>query len=137
MIRYSHELRLVWADGPTKEGTQWGRGVHPHWVREIGMTSNLFGSIATFRSCTAEKVSFVLLNQLDLILTLWAISLGLSELNPWVNALVSTPALLVLVKAVVPLFIAWLVPGRLLLPASALLAAVVAWDISQLLAFLI
>jgi hypothetical protein len=101
------------------------------------MTSNLLDSTATFRKCTAEKLSFVLLNQLDLILTVYAVSLGLSELNPWMQAMVSMPVLLVPIKVIIPLLIAWLIPGRLLLPAIVLLSLVVTWDAKELLVFLL
>ena len=98
---------------------------------------NLWASAGTFRHSLAEKASFVLLNQLDLALTLLAFNLGLTELNPLVRYAATVPVLLLLMKVAVPLLIAWLVPGRLLLPAIVLLCLVVAWNIRELLFFLL
>jgi hypothetical protein len=95
----------------------------------------LASSIATFRHGTIEKVMFVLLLELDLWLTWLAVSLGLTELNPLVRQLLGSPAELILLKAVVPVAIAWLIPGRLLLPAIALSALLACWNVKELLLF--
>ena len=100
------------------------------------MTANLWFSAATFRQCTAEKASFVLLNQFDLALTILAIYLGLTELNPLIRHLVNIPVLLLVVKLVIPLLIAWLIPGKLLLPSIAVLALAVIWNLKELVVFL-
>jgi len=97
---------------------------------------NSWDSAATFRSCTAEKVSFILLNQFDLTLTVLAIYLGFSELNPFLMRLVSIPALLLVFKLAIPILIAWLIPGKLLLPSIALLALVIIWNIKEILLFI-
>jgi hypothetical protein len=89
-------------------------------------------SSGTFKKCTAEKTSFVFLCLFDLILTLLAVNLGLSELNPVVRYLVEIPALLLIVKLFIPLVIAWLLPGKLLLPSIALLMFVVIWNLKEL-----
>jgi len=99
------------------------------------MIANLFDSTATFRRGTGEKITFLLLNQLDLVLTVLAASLGLFEVNPWMRGLMGEPVLLLVVKCGVPLLIAWVVPGKLLLPAILLLSLVVAWNIKELLVF--
>lgn len=101
------------------------------------MTADWWNSAVTFRRCTFEKTTFVLLNLFDLILTLVAIYLGLTELNPFVRFMVDVPALLLLFKVAIPVLIAWIMPGRLLLPSSALLLIVVFWNIRELLVFLI
>ena len=101
------------------------------------MTTSWWDSSATFKRCTAEKVSFVLLNQVDLTLTLVAMHLGFEELNPLVGFLLEIPALLVLVKFVLPLLIAWLMPGRLLWPSIALLAGVAIWNLKELITYLV
>jgi hypothetical protein len=101
------------------------------------MKVNLWDSSATFRRCTAEKASFILLSQFDLALTVLAIYLGLSELNPFIRFLVSVPILLLVVKLVIPLLIAWLIPGKLLLPSIALLALAIIWNIKELLLYLL
>ncbi len=96
------------------------------------MTANLWGSAATFKQCIAEKISFVLLNQVDLVLTFVAISFGLNELNPLMRYLFAMPLLLLVVKFIIPLLIAWLAPGKLLLPSIVLLALFVAWNLKEL-----
>lgn len=101
------------------------------------MTANLWDSAATFRRCTVEKASFVLLSQFDLTLTVLAIYLGLSELNPFVRYLINIPILLLVIKLAIPLLIAWLMPGRLLLPSIALLALVAIWNIKELIVYLL
>lgn len=92
-------------------------------------------SFATFRRCTVEKLSFVFLQQLDLLLTTLAVSHGAIELNPLIRNMLGDPALLLLAKGVLPALIAWLTPGRLLLPATFVTALMVAWNVGQLLVF--
>ena len=99
--------------------------------------AGLWDSTATFRKCTGEKVSFILLGVLDLVLTLVAINLGLSEINPLVIYLIQIPALFVVVKLFIPIIIAWILPGKLLLPSIGLLALVVIWNIKELAVFLV
>ena len=101
------------------------------------MTTSWWDSSATFKQCTLEKVSFVVLNQVDLTLTLVAMYLGFDELNPLVAYLLKIPALLVVVKFILPLLIAWLMPGRLLWPSIALLVAVAIWNLKELISFLV
>jgi hypothetical protein len=97
-----------------------------------GMLAGLWESTATFKKCTSEKVLFILLGLLDLILTLVAINLGLSEINPLVIYLIQIPALFIVVKLFIPIIIAWVLPGKLLLPSIGLLALVVIWNIKEL-----
>lgn len=99
----------------------------------VDMTASLLLSAANFRYGVVEKVSFVLLNQLDLTLTIIAVSLGFSEINPFMKYLLAMPAQLMIFKLIVPLFIAWLTPGRLLLPSIFFLCLVVGWDIKEFL----
>lgn len=97
------------------------------------MRANLWDSAATFRRGTAGKVSFILLNQFDLVLTVLAVYLGYPELNPFMRLLVTIPVLLLVFKVALPLLIAWLIPGKLLLPSVALLALVIIWNLKELL----
>jgi len=101
------------------------------------MIARLFESSATFKKCTAEKVAFIALGAVDLLLTLTAVNLGLSELNPVIRFLLYIPVLLLLVKLLLPVFIAWLMPGKLLLPSIMLLALVIIWDIKELVFFMV
>ena len=82
-------------------------------------------------------MSFVVLNQVDLTLTMVAMHLGFEELNPFVGFLLEIPALLVVAKVILPLLIAWLMPGRLLWPSIALLVGVAVWNIKELMAYLV
>ena len=95
-----------------------------------------FDSPATFRRGTVAKVSFILLCLADLALTVFARSQGFSEMNPLMVYLCNVPALLLLVKLALPVAIAWLVPGKLLLPSIALLALAFLWNIKEMLSFL-
>jgi hypothetical protein len=99
------------------------------------MTVDWIDSAVTFKRCTASKMSFILLNQFDLFLTVLAISLGLTELNPLVRFLVEIPILLIIVKMIIPVLIAWIMPGKLLWPAIAVLVVAVLWNITELIVF--
>lgn len=101
------------------------------------MTTSWWDSSATFKRCTTEKVSFIALNLVDLALTLVAMSLGFDELNPLVGFLLEMPALLIVAKIFLPLLFAWLIPGRLLWPPIAVLAAVAVWNVKELIIYLV
>ncbi len=96
------------------------------------METSWWDSSATFRRCTAEKASFILLSQFDLTLTVLATNLGLTEFNPFIRYLIQIPALLLVVKLAIPILIAWLMPGRLLWPSIGLLILIVVWNIKEL-----
>jgi hypothetical protein len=97
--------------------------------------ANLMASAITFKKGTFEKLSFIILNMLDLGLTLFALSQGANELNPLMRSMVNSPLQLYTAKLVLPLFLAWLLPGKLLWPSIALLTFVVGWDIRELALF--
>ncbi len=101
------------------------------------MATNWSESSATFRKCTAEKASFILLSQFDLAFTVIAVSLGFTEINPIMNYFIHMPVLLLVLKLAIPVLIAWLIPGKLLLPSIALLAVVAVWNIKEMLFFLL
>ena len=101
-----------------------------------GIGVGLFESTATFRKCTAVKIAFVTLGLVDLVLTVLAVNLGLTELNPFMRLLIQFPLLLLVVKLFIPLFIAWLMPGKLLLPSTALLFLMLLWNIKEMAVFL-
>ncbi|OGN94563.1 MAG: hypothetical protein A2Y89_04205 [Chloroflexi bacterium RBG_13_51_18] len=101
------------------------------------MLAGLWDSTATFKKCTFEKASFIFLGLLDLLLTMVAINLGLFEINPLVRYLVQIPALILVVKLLIPLIIAWILPGKLLLPSIGLLMLVVMWNVKELAVFLL
>lgn len=79
------------------------------------------------------KLSYLLLQVVDLCLTLVAVNIGFLELNPVMRGMLSTPVQLALMKLVIPFILIWLVPGRLLVPGILLLSAVVGWNIKELL----
>jgi hypothetical protein len=101
------------------------------------MVNSWWDSSATFKKCTAEKTSFIFLNQFDLVLTVVAVYLGMSELNPVIKFMFQIPVLLLVAKLAIPILIAWLIPGRLLWPSMAILAVVVIWNIKELICFLV
>ena len=83
------------------------------------------------------KVSFVSLCVVDLVLTVLAVNIGLHELNPVIRYLFDLPVLLIVVKFAVPLVLAWLIPGKFLLPSIALLSLVAVWNVKELALFLV
>lgn len=83
------------------------------------------------------KFGYVLLHQLDLVLTVQATSAGFLELNPLMNSILASPLHMVAVKVLAPLLIAWLVPGRLLVPAVLLLLGVMCWNLKELFMLLV
>lgn len=93
---------------------------------------SLFASAGTYRREAAWKVAFVAFVFVDLLLTLYAFSHGFAELNPLVLALLERPWGLALAKGLAPLIIAWLVPGRLLVPSILLLIGINGWNLAQL-----
>ncbi|GEM_PF-3060110 len=98
--------------------------------------STLWRSAATFKEHLTEKLSFIFLNQLDLGLTLVAFNMRLTEVNPIMATLLRAgPFPLLIVKVAIPILIAWLVPGRLLIPAVALLMVVVGLDIRAIIIY--
>jgi hypothetical protein len=101
------------------------------------MLANLWVSVGTFKYSMSEKVGFLALNMADLLLTVFAFSLGFTELNPWVRELLGNSFQLIIAKCAIPVAFAWLVPGKLLLPAILLLSFVVGWDIKELVVYLV
>jgi hypothetical protein len=101
------------------------------------MMANLIVSALTFKRGTTEKLVFIGLNLADLILTLFALSLGLHEINPVIRSISGNLFQMYTVKLVIPLLIAWMLPGKLLIPSIALLVFVVGWDIKELAVFFI
>jgi hypothetical protein len=78
------------------------------------------------------KISYFLLQQLDLLLTLWAVNAGFTELNPMMRGLLASPPQLVLFKVIIPMMLAWFCPSKLLLPSLALILAVTLWNVKEL-----
>jgi len=105
-------------------------------TQPVGTIARLFESAATFRKATAAKMAFVFLGLADLALTVLAMNLGLTEINPVMRLLVQIPLLLLAVKLFIPVLIAWLMPGKLLIPSIVLLFMVVGWNIKELAVFL-
>jgi hypothetical protein len=79
----------------------------------------------------------IFLSLLDLTLTILATHLGFYEINPFIRFLVQIPLILLLVKLVIPVLIAWLMPGQVLIPSIAILALSFIWNIKELIFFLV
>ena len=108
------------------------------WPREITRDYQGLGKVGNFWSQgIVLKVSYVLLHQVDLVLTVLATNLGLCELNPLMRELLTTPLQLVVVKLFIPLLLAWLIPGKLLIPAVIFISLVVVWNVKELLLLLL
>jgi hypothetical protein len=101
------------------------------------MLANLWVSVGTFKYSSWEKLGFIALNLADLILTLYANYMGFTEINPLMRGLLGSPLQLIVTKCAIPIAFAWLIPGRLLLPAILLLSFVVGWNVKELVVFLI
>ena len=89
-------------------------------------------SVAERKKLWKLKVAFVLLHQVDILLTSFAISAGFVELNPVIGGLLDSPFRLLIFKLAIPLIIVWIVPARLLLPSLLLLLLVIAFNLTQL-----
>jgi len=88
-------------------------------------------SVATFRHDYHLKAAFLGLAYLDLVLTYIAVQSGYHEMNPLMMQLLANPMALVLVKGVAPFALAWLLPGRLLLPSTLFMFAVACWNLKE------
>jgi hypothetical protein len=98
----------------------------------IQLISNLRESALTFKRSRREKLAFILLNLIDMGLTIFANTLGAHELNPLMRSIAQSQYQLYITKLALPVLWAWLLPGKLLIPSIALLVLVVGWDIHQL-----
>ncbi|MCJ7605396.1 MAG: DUF5658 family protein [Dehalococcoidales bacterium] len=78
------------------------------------------------------KISYLGLQVLDLGLTLLAMSLGSYELNPVMRASLASPVQLVVMKGGIPLLLAWLLPGKFLIPGIVFLLFVIGWNVKEL-----
>jgi hypothetical protein len=96
---------------------------------------NFLSSAMTFRTCKVEKLAFILLNWFDLILTMFALTIGANEMNPLMRGMFGAPILVYCAKIVIPMFFAWLLPGKVLIPSIGLLVLVAAWNIKELVIF--
>jgi len=92
--------------------------------------------VASFRQGTWLKVAFIVLAYCDLVFTTFALRLGFSELNPYMERMIAYPLAFFLVKGVASVGIAWLVPGRLLLPAITFMSFVISWNVKELVLYL-
>jgi hypothetical protein len=99
------------------------------------MINNLMASALTFRVCTSEKIAFIVLNWIDLSLTIFAMTIGANELNPIMRNLFGNPVYLYAAKMLIPTILAWILPGKILWPSIGLLVFVVGWNIKELLLF--
>jgi hypothetical protein len=99
------------------------------------MIKNLTASALTFRVGAREKIAFIVLNWIDLSLTLFAMTIGANELNPVMRNMFGNPVYLYSAKMLIPTILAWALPSKILLPSIALLVLVVAWNIKELLVF--
>ena len=79
------------------------------------------------------KALYVILHQVDLFLTVYAVNIGYHELNPFIRGMLDEPLQLALIKVVIPVMLAVFIPSKLLIPAVVAIALVVGWNIGELL----
>ena len=80
----------------------------------------------------ALKISYLVLQLLDFVLTYLAVHLGFFELNPLIKGMLVSPVQLAIVKLIIPLMIVLLIPGKFLIPAIGILSVVVIWNIKEI-----
>jgi hypothetical protein len=78
------------------------------------------------------KLTYISLQLIDLGLTIMAASSGYHELNPFVRGLLDSPLQLFTVKLIIPAAIAWLLPGKFLIPGIMLLSLILGWNFKEL-----
>jgi hypothetical protein len=81
------------------------------------------------------KLSYLFLQQVDLVLTIYAMSIGAMELNPLLRIVLGSLPLVLVFKVAIPVAMVYFIPGALLIPGILIQGAVIAWNIHQLLAF--
>ena len=87
---------------------------------------------AEYKKGLSLRLSYVVLQAVDLLMTWYAVQAGFEELNPIMRSFLDSPGKLIIIKLIIPLGIAWLVPAKLLLPALLLLMAVIVFNITEL-----
>ncbi len=98
----------------------------------VWLEARRYLSAVEFKKGIPLRVAYVLLQQADMMLTNFAVSVGFKELNPVVRGMLDAPVELLVLKLVIPLIIAWLVPAKLLLPAIVLLLVVLGLNLLEL-----
>ena len=78
------------------------------------------------------KLSYLFLQQVDLIFTVYAMSHGAMELNPILRVILSSIPLIFLFKLLIPLLMVYLIPGGLLVPGIVFQAIVLIWNVKEL-----
>ena len=102
------------------------------------VTSTLKQSVAIFyqrfntKWANEFKLSYLFLQQVDLLFTVYAMSHGALELNPFVRMILSSLPLIFLFKLLIPLLIVYLVPGGLLMPGIVVQLIVLVWNVKEL-----
>lgn len=94
-------------------------------------------TIAEYKKGLGLRLTYVVLQLADLMMTVLAANAGYEEMNPLMRGLLSSPMQLVTFKFIIPMAIAWLVPSKLLIPALVLLAAIIGLNIKELVMVLV
>ena len=89
-------------------------------------------TVSEFKKGIPIKVAYVLMQQADMLMTNFAMSAGFHEVNPLIRGILGSPSELLVVKLLVPVIIAWLVPAKLLIPAIGVLLVVLALNLHAL-----
>jgi len=86
------------------------------------------------RWATELKLTYLFLQQVDLILTVYALSHGATELNPLLRVILTSLPIVLVFKLLIPLLMVYLVPGLLLIPGIVFQFIVLIWNVKELFA---
>ena len=79
------------------------------------------------------KLSYFMLQQVDLFLTIWAVNSGFTEMNPLMRSMLDSPLQLVGIKVLFPMLFAWFCPAKLILPSFVLISGITLWNVKEIL----
>jgi hypothetical protein len=94
-------------------------------------------TLAEFKKGIALRVSYMMLQAADYLMTVFAYRAGFDEMNPVMHGMLGSPLEMFAFKFLVPLAIATFVPAKLLIPALVLLLAIIGLNIKELLVFVL
>jgi hypothetical protein len=92
-------------------------------------------TFAEFKKGIALRLSYIILQAADYLMTIFAANAGFDEMNPVMRGLLGSPIEMLAFKLLIPLAIATFVPAKLLIPALILLLAIIGLNIKELLVF--
>jgi hypothetical protein len=104
-------------------------------MTELWIQLRQYFTLAEFKKGIALRVSYIMLQAADYLMTVFAANVGFHEMNPLMRGLIGSPLQMLAFKLLIPIAIATLVPSKLLIPALILLLAIIGLNIKELLVF--